>query len=47
MDYREERKQLQTIMAYDNKVDKRQMEEIMRRREAGEPVGQFTASRDD
>lgn len=46
-DYREERKQLQDIMAYDNKVDEKQMEEIMRRREAGEPVGQSTAVRDD
>jgi glycine betaine transporter len=46
-DYREERKQMQEIMAYDNKVDEGQMKEIMRRREAGEPVGQSTAGRDD
>ncbi len=46
-DYREERKQMQEIMAYDNKVDDKQMEEIMRRREAGEPVGQSAPGRDD
>ncbi len=39
-DYREERSQLQDIMAYDGKVDERRMQEIRRRREAGEPVGQ-------
>ena len=44
-DYREERKQMQDIMAYDGKADSRQAEELMRRREAGEPVGQ--ATRDD
>ena len=31
----------------DYREERKQMEEIMRRREAGEPVGQFTASRDD
>ena len=45
-DYREERRQLQDIMAYDVKVDDRQMEEIRRRRYTGEPVGQ-TSGRED
>jgi hypothetical protein len=39
-DYREERQQVQEIMAHDQNVEKQQMEEIMRRHEAGEPVGQ-------
>jgi glycine betaine transporter len=42
-DYREERQQVQEIMAHDQNVEKQQMQEIMRRHEAGEPVGQ-TAS---
>ncbi len=46
-DYREERKQMQDIMAYDGSADGPQAEEAMGRREAGEPVGQSTASRDD
>ena len=47
-DYREERKQMQEIMAYDGRADAQQAEEAMRRREAGEPVGQSTTSgRDD
>ena len=45
-DYREERRQLEDIMAYDGKVDERQMEEIRRRREVGEPIGR-TSKRDD
>jgi choline-glycine betaine transporter len=38
-DYRDERQQVQEIMAHDQNVEKRQMQEIMRRHEAGEPVG--------
>jgi glycine betaine transporter len=38
-DYREERRQVQEIMAHDQNVEKQQMQEIMRRHEAGEPVG--------
>ena len=38
-DYREERQQVQEIMAHDQNVEKQQMQEIMRRHEAGEPVG--------
>jgi glycine betaine transporter len=38
-DYREERQQVQEIMAHDQNVEKKQMQEIMRRHEAGEPVG--------
>ena len=37
-DYREERKQVQEIMAHDQNVEKQQMQEIMRRHEAGEPI---------
>lgn len=37
--YREERQQVQEIMAHNQNVEKRQMQEIMRRHEAGEPVG--------
>jgi glycine betaine transporter len=39
-DYREKREQVREIMAHDQNVEKRQMEEILRRHEAGEPVGQ-------
>ena len=39
-DYREERQQVQEIMAHDQNVEKQQMQEILRRHEAGEPVGQ-------
>ncbi len=39
-DYREGRQQVQEIMAHDQNVEKQQMQEIMRRHEAGEPVGQ-------
>jgi glycine betaine transporter len=39
-DYREEREQVREIMAHDQNVEKQQMEEILRRHEAGEPVGQ-------
>ena len=38
-DYREERRQVQEVMAHDQNVEKQQMQEIMRRHEAGEPVG--------
>jgi hypothetical protein len=38
-DYREERQQVREIMAHDQNVEKLQMAEIMRRHEAGEPVG--------
>ena len=41
-DYREERQQLQEVMAHDGNVEKQQMVEIMRRHEAGEPIGQST-----
>jgi choline-glycine betaine transporter len=37
-DYREERKQVQEIMAHDQNVEKQQMQEIMRRHEAGGPI---------
>ncbi len=37
-DYREERRQVQEVMAHDQNVEKQQMQEIMRRHEAGEPV---------
>src|SRR5919107_289569 len=36
-DYREERRQVQEVMAHDQNVEKQQMQEIMRRHEAGEP----------
>ena len=39
-DYREERRQLQEAMAYDRQVELRQMQEIMRRHQPGEPIGQ-------
>jgi len=39
-DYREERGLMQEVMAHDQNVEKRQMEVIMRRHEAGEPIGQ-------
>jgi glycine betaine transporter len=39
-DYREERQLVQEVMAHDQNVEKQQMEEIMHRHEAGEPVGQ-------
>jgi glycine betaine transporter len=42
-DYREEREQVREIMAHDQNVEKQQMQEILRRHEAGEPVGR-TAS---
>lgn len=38
---------MQEVMAHDRNVEKRQMEEIMRRRGAGEPIGQAVSSRDD
>ena len=38
-DYREERQQVQEIMAHDQNVEKQQMQEIMRCHEAGESVG--------
>ena len=38
-DYREERRQVQEVMAHDQNAEKQQMQEIMRRHEAGEPVG--------
>jgi choline-glycine betaine transporter len=37
-DYREERRQVREVMAHDQNVEKQQMQEIMRRHEAGEPV---------
>jgi glycine betaine transporter len=43
-DYREEREQVREIMAHDQNVEKRQMQEIMRRHEAGEPVGPATSN---
>ncbi len=45
-DYREERRQLQEVMAHDQNVEKQQMVEIMRRHEAGEPIGQSSTGRD-
>ena len=38
---------MQEVMAHDQNVEKRQMEEIMRRHEAGEPIGQAASGRDD
>ena len=46
-DYRDERRQMQEVMAHDQNVEKRQMQEIMRRHEAGEPIGRATSGRDD
>ena len=48
-DYREERRQMQDIMAYGGDTDGRQAEEALGRREAGEPVGQSAkrSGRDD
>jgi len=43
-DYREDRRQVQEVMADDQNVEKQQMEEIMRRHEAGEPVGPTASS---
>ena len=37
-DYREERRQVREVMAHDQNVEKQQMQEIMRRHKAGEPV---------
>jgi len=46
-DYRDERRQMQEVMSHDQNVEKPQMqEEIMRRYEAGEPIGQATSGRD-
>jgi glycine betaine transporter len=43
-DYREEREQIREIMAHDQNVEKQQMQELLRRHEAGEPVGQVSDS---
>ena len=43
-DYREERRQVQEIMAHDQNVEKKQMQEIMRRHESGEPVGHISSN---
>ncbi|CAA9419765.1 MAG: High-affinity choline uptake protein BetT [uncultured Rubrobacteraceae bacterium] len=45
-DYRDEREQIRQIMAHDQNVEKSQMQEIMRRHEAGEPVRQRAGDRD-
>jgi choline-glycine betaine transporter len=46
-DYREEREQVQEIMAHDQNVEKRQLQEIMRRHESGEPVGTLSSNSND
>ena len=46
-DYREERRQLQEIMSNDGSAQERELEEILRRREAGEPISQSPTNRDD
>jgi len=46
-DYRDERRQMQEVIAHDQNVEKRQMEEIMRRYDKGEPIGQTTSTRDE
>jgi glycine betaine transporter len=38
-DYREERRAMEEVMGYDREMERRQMNEIMRRRAAGEPIG--------
>jgi hypothetical protein len=38
---------MQEVIAHDRSVEKRQMEEITRRHEAGEPIGQAVSGRDD
>ncbi len=45
-DYRDEREQMRQIMAHDQNVEKSQMQEIMRRHEAGEPVGRQAGDRE-
>ena len=45
-DYREERGQIREILAHDQTVEKTQMQEILRRHDAGEPVGQQMPDRD-
>ena len=44
-DYRDEREQIRQIMAHDQNVEKSQMQEIMRRHEAGEPLGRQVRDR--
>ncbi len=38
-DYREERRAMEEVMGYDREMERRQLNEIMRRRAAGEPIG--------
>ncbi len=38
-DYREERRAIEEVMGYDREMERQQMNEIMRRRAAGEPIG--------
>jgi len=46
-DYREERRPTREVMAHDQNVEKRHMEEIKRRHDAGEPISQAVSDRDD
>ena len=46
-DYREERRLMQEVMAHDQNVEQRQMEETAGCHEAGEPIGQAASGRDD
>jgi glycine betaine transporter len=41
-DYREERRAIEEVMGYNREVERQQMNEIMRRRAAGEPIGRPT-----
>ena len=45
-DYHEERRALEEVMGYDREMERRQMNEIMRRRAAGEPIGRPTPNPD-
>jgi hypothetical protein len=46
-DYREERRLMQEVMAHDQNVEKRQMEETTDCHETGEPIGEAVRGRDD